>query len=53
MFSDALADKEHLFSKHPEDYTLFEIGDFDDQKGRFIMHDANVSIGCALEFISK
>ncbi len=30
-FSDCVNDKDHNFGRHPEDYTLFTIGEFDDQ----------------------
>lgn len=32
-FGDALADPNHDFSKHPEDYTLFQLGEFDSSSG--------------------
>lgn len=32
---DVMADKEHSFYRYAEDYQLFEIGHFDDQKGVF------------------
>jgi len=32
-FQDACRDEGHQFCKHPEDYVLFEIGEFDDVKG--------------------
>lgn len=35
---------------HPSDYTLFEIGEFDDGKGVCVMYDSKVSLGLALEF---
>lgn len=33
-FSDLVAEKEHPFARHPEDYTLFKIGEFDDSTGK-------------------
>jgi len=32
-FSDCCNDSGHQFGKHPEDYTLFECGEFDDSTG--------------------
>lgn len=32
-FMDAVADKSGQFIKHPEDYALWSIGDFNDQSG--------------------
>lgn len=34
-FADSVNDPAHQFGKHPEDYSLFEIGSFDDALGRF------------------
>ncbi len=33
MFQNACDDSAHDFSRHSEDYTLFRIGTFDQQKG--------------------
>jgi hypothetical protein len=32
-FSDAVNDKSSEFGKHPEDYVLFAVADFDDRSG--------------------
>jgi len=32
-FSDCANDIGHTFGKHPEDYTLFDLGQYDDQTG--------------------
>lgn len=42
-------DANHGFSKHAEDYTLFEIGQWDDEKARIIMHDAKFAVCTLLE----
>ena len=31
--SDAVADPQSMFSRHPDDFVLYCIGEFDDQKG--------------------
>lgn len=33
IFADLCADAEHPVGKHPEDYSLFRIGMYDDNKG--------------------
>lgn len=38
------------FAKYPEDFTLFEIGVFDDSIGRFTPHEANESMACLVSF---
>lgn len=35
LFEDSVRDKDSLFSKHPLDFTLFELGIFDDSNGLF------------------
>jgi len=49
-FSDCVNDPEHNFGRHPEDYTLFQIGDFDDQDAR-INWNAPQSMGNGIEFV--
>lgn len=33
-FTDCVNDPDHAFGRHPKDYTLMEIGTFDDNKGK-------------------
>jgi len=35
VFADCVNDKTHQFGKHPEDYTLFIIGTWEDEKAKF------------------
>ncbi len=32
---DAGIDREHMFGRHPEDYTLYHVGTFDDHSSEF------------------
>jgi len=48
-FSDALLDEKSQFNKHAEDYSLFEIGEWDEVGGRVIPALAPRSLGTALE----
>jgi hypothetical protein len=50
-FSDSLRKVDHPFSKHPEDFTLFCIGTYDDSKGKYSQPSTPESIGLALEFL--
>lgn len=50
MFSSAVADEKHDFFRYPADYTLFELGQFDDSNAQFILHSTPVSLGLASEF---
>lgn len=52
-FSAAVNDPKHQFSKYAEDYTLFELGSYNDQNAEFIMKETPVSIGVAIEFLNK
>ena len=38
-----------IFSKYAEDYTLFELGEFDEATGQFSLHNTPVSLGKASE----
>lgn len=38
------------FFKNPEDFTLFEIGEYDDQSGTLQAHPVKLSVGIALQF---
>ncbi len=52
-FSDAVNQKEHAFNKHPDHYTLFEHGVFDDNTGDFNVYPAKKSLGNGTEFIEQ
>lgn len=52
QFSDISQDKEHPVGKHPEDYSLFRIGTFNDSSG-FLEPEQPECIRTALECIGK
>lgn len=43
-------DPQHNFCKYSDDFTLFEVGTFDDASGTFALHEAKQSLGCLVEF---
>lgn len=43
-------DPKTQFNQHPSDFTLFEIGEYDEETGALIPYHAKVSLGLALEF---
>lgn len=43
-FGDAVNTGSSVLSTHPEDFTLFEIGEFDDQTGLLKAYDAKISV---------
>src|SRR3954469_11190226 len=50
-FGEAVNDKEHPFAKHAADYSLMQLGEFDDQSG--IFHTADpVRVISALESLT-
>jgi len=50
-WADACNDPQSNISKHPGDYTIFEIGTWDDETGTIEMHPAKISLGTAVEFV--
>ncbi len=49
-FSDCVNDKEHNFGRHPEDYTLFNIGEFDDATAK-VEWISPLSLGNGIAYI--
>ena len=43
-FEDVVNSEDSEFYKHPEDYTLFLIGDWDERSGQFTVHEAPVPL---------
>lgn len=52
-FSDAVNNPEHQFFKHKKDYTLFELGEYEDGSAQFDMLKSPIALGNALEFVNK
>ncbi len=53
QFTDAAMDTKTQFSRHPSDFTLFEIGSFDNLTGTFTNLKAHASLGTALQLIES
>ena len=51
VFSDMVNDDSHAFGKHPEDYTLFEIGTFDDREGKLLQLKQSITHGVGVAFL--
>ena len=49
-FTDEVNNPNSQLFKHAEDYTLFEIGEWDNQTGRITPFDAPFPVGSAHEF---
>lgn len=51
-FSDLINDPQHEFGKHSEDYTLFNIGTYDESTAQIVCGLSPISLGKGLEFTS-
>lgn len=52
-FTEAANDSGSQFCKYAEDFTLFEVGAWSDDKCAFVLKETPVSLGKAIEFIRK
>lgn len=50
-FTSTVNDESHHFHKYAEDFTLFEVGSYDDSKCKFDLHLTAIPLGKAIEFI--
>lgn len=50
-FSDSVNDPTHVFMKHPEDYTLFLLGSFEDTTASFHVMETGLPLGKAIEYM--
>jgi len=49
-FARTAADPETQMYAFPQDFTLFHLGEFDDEKGTFLMWAQQVNLGLAAQF---
>lgn len=52
-FAAAAQSSEHQFCKYASDFTLFELGSFDDEKCKFTLNSTPISLGVAIEFVRQ
>jgi hypothetical protein len=50
-FSDSSNDEKSTLNKHPEDFTLFELGEYDDSSCNYTPLPTPVPLGKALDYI--
>ncbi len=50
--TDTLGEPGHMFAKHPEDYTLFYLGSFEDEKAVFDLEPTPQSLAVLIELIN-
>ena len=51
VFETLTNESGHQFNKYPGDYSLFELGDYDDLTAKFVLLPTPTSIGVAIEFL--
>lgn len=47
---EQLAQKQAVWAKHPQDFTLFEIGEYDVRTGNVDMYESKVAVGLVQDF---
>lgn len=53
MFSDLANDKQSTVYKHPGDYVLYGIGEYDDSNGSLIAYKQHTHLGIASQHVSE
>lgn len=52
-FEGAVNQEGHQFQQNAADYTLFSLGDFDEQTGKITLEKAQINLGVASQFLSN
>lgn len=52
-FTDVINDKQTPLGQHPEDYTLFHIGEYDNLKGIYSIFESKKSLGIGIEYLEN
>jgi hypothetical protein len=50
-FSQCVNSPDHQFGANPDDYTLFSLGNFNDEDGQHLLHRAKQSLGNGVEYV--
>lgn len=50
-FADEVNDGKGMITKHPDDFILYELGEFDDNTGLFVSLTPIVMLGCGKDFV--
>lgn len=51
FFGDLLKDPNSVYSKHPEDYSLYELGVYSDSMGTFELYSDNLKVASNLDCV--
>lgn len=52
-FTDKVNTPNHIWNRHPEDYSLFAVGEFDDQTAVILPFKTHFPLGKGLEYVSQ
>ena len=52
-FSDCVNSPDHQFGKHPSDFSLVEIGTYDDSNAKIVPHDVVISVVNGVECLNS
>ena len=52
-FGDAVCDSNSFLAKHPEDYQLYKVGEFDDNAGALVPCSKPEFLSKAVDFVKK
>lgn len=52
-FTDCINDDNHAFGKHPKDYNLMVLGEFDDSNGTITTYQTQKPLGNGLSFVQQ
>lgn len=52
-FASAVASEDHAFCRHPGDYELFLLGEWDQWEGVIKMYETKQTLGLASQFIQR
>jgi hypothetical protein len=50
--TDLVDEAGHQFNRHPEDYTLFHLGSFNDELSKFTLHESPRAMNVLLELMT-
>lgn len=53
VFESAVLDEKHDFHRYASDFTLFELGSWDDQSAKFDLYSTPKSLGVAIQFLKS
>lgn len=52
-FKDLANDKQTTVGRHPQDFKLVQLGEWDDQDGEFVNQGPTVSLGFAADYVER